>query len=83
MVFWVLQFNNYVSSTLFGMALTKSFLVSAIPNKDLKQDHTKRLCVPIEILKNKNLEDFVTAKSMIHFSMKELAIAFLNPNTEL
>ena len=70
-------FEDQVSST------TKQLMASALQNEDVEQDHTRRLSFPMDVLKNKNLEDFATAKSMTLFLMMELPDGFLKIDPEL
>ena len=69
--------DDQVSST------TTRLMASALQNKDVEQDHTKRLSVLMDILQNNNLEDFITAESMTLFSLMELPDGFLKVDPEL
>ena len=57
-------------------------MASTLQNEDVEQDQTKRLGILINVLKNKNLEGFVTAKSMTLFSMMGLPNGFLKVDPE-
>ena len=60
-------FDSRVSSS------TKIRMVSAMQNEeDQDQDHSKRIIFYLDSFKDKNVEDFVTEKSMALFQMMEL-----------
>ena len=59
-------------------------MVSAMQNEeDQDKDHSKRITVALDSFKDKNLEDFVTAKSMTLLQMMELPHGFLTVNLDL
>ena len=71
-------FDDRVSSS------TKRLMVSAMQNEEEQdKDHSKRITVALDSFKDKNLEDFVTAKSMTLLQMIELPHGFLEVNPDL
>ena len=59
-------------------------MVSAMQNEeDQDQDHSKRITVALDSFKDKNLEDFVTSKSMTLLRMMELPDGFLTVDPDL
>jgi hypothetical protein len=70
-------FDSRVSSS------TKRLMVSAIQNEVHEFDHSKRLTVDLNSFKDKNLEDFVTAKSMKMIQLLELPHGFFEVDPDL
>ena len=89
------KFSNhlwYLSQELVSLAFfdsrvsssTKRLMVSAMQNEeDQDQDHSKRITVALDSFKDKNLEDFVTSKSMTLLRMMELPDGFLTVDPDL
>jgi len=93
-----LKFSNhlwYLSQELVSLAFfdrrvsssTKRLMVSAMQSEENQdQDHSKeskRINVDLHSFKDKNLEDFVTAKSMTLIQMMELPNGFLAVDPDL
>ena len=89
------KFSNhlwYLSQELVSLAFfdsrvsssTKRLMVSAMKNEeDQDQDHSKQITVALDSFKDKNLEDFVTARSMTLLRMMELLDGFLEVDPDL
>lgn len=89
------KFSNhlwYLSQELVSLAFfdsrvsssTKRLMVSAMKNEeDQDQDHSKQITVALDSFKDKNLEDFVTARSMTLLRMMELPDGFLKVDPDL
>lgn len=71
-------FDNHVSSA------TKRLMITAMQNdEDTEQGHTKRISVDLDTFIEKNLEDFISAKSRTLFELMELPDTFLTVDPDL
>lgn len=89
------KFSNhlwYLSQELVGLAFfdsrvsssTKRLMISALESREHQdQKNPKRITVDLDSFKNKNLEDFVTTKTLTIFRMLELSNGFLAVDPDL